>query len=65
MVAGKVLDIAYLGNISTYHVELPDGERHGQGADRQQSPDIAQRDITWEDDVWLSWSDTAGIVLAN
>ncbi len=25
-VQGKVLDIAYLGNLSTYHVELPDGQ---------------------------------------
>ena len=25
-VQGKILDIAYLGNLSTYHVELPNGQ---------------------------------------
>ena len=60
-VAGKVLDIAYLGNISTFHVELADG--NVIKAQTANSRRIAQRDITWEDPVWLSWSDTAGIVL--
>lgn len=60
-VSGRVLDIAYLGNMSTYHVELADGNIiKAQTANTRR---IAQRDITWEDDVWLSWSDTAGIVL--
>ncbi len=60
-VSGKVLDIAYLGNISTYHVELADGNViKAQTANTRR---IGQRDITWEDSVWLSWSDTAGIVL--
>jgi len=58
---GKVLDIAYLGNISTYHVELADGtivkaqESNRQPADR--------RGITWEDDVWISWEEDAGVLL--
>jgi putrescine transport system ATP-binding protein len=26
---------------------------------------IARRDFTWEDEVWLSWSDTAGLVLTR
>lgn len=58
---GKVLDIAYLGNISTYHVELANGKviKAQTANDRR----IARRSFTWEDDVWLSWSDTAGVVL--
>lgn len=58
---GKVLDIAYLGNISTYHVELANGavvkaqESNRQRADR--------RGITWEDDVWVSWEEDAGVLL--
>ena len=60
---GKVLDIAYLGNMSTYHVELPNGQIiKSQTANNRR---IARRDITWEDPVWLSWSDTAGIVLRD
>ncbi|SMC52993.1 ABC transporter ATP-binding protein [Primorskyibacter flagellatus] len=58
---GKVLDIAYLGNISTYHVELPSGQvLKAQSANTRR---IARRSFTWEDTVWLSWTDTAGVVL--
>ncbi|MEL6562998.1 MAG: ABC transporter ATP-binding protein [Pseudomonadota bacterium] len=58
---GKVIDIAYLGNLSTYHVALADGTMiKAQTANTRR---IARRDITWEDDVWVSWSGTAGVVL--
>ncbi|KPQ17576.1 MAG: ABC-type putrescine uptake system ATPase component PotG [Rhodobacteraceae bacterium HLUCCA09] len=61
VVQGRVHDIAYLGNISTYHVRLPDGVIvQAQVANQRR---IARRDFTWEDEVWLSWSDTAGVVL--
>jgi len=60
-VAGKVLDIAYLGNISTYHVELPGGKV--VKAQTANTDRIRRHDFTWEDDVWLSWSETAGVVL--
>ena len=60
---GKVLDIAYLGNLSTYHVELPGGQViKAQTANTRR---IARRDITWEDPVWISWSATAGVLLAQ
>jgi len=60
---GVVEDIAYLGNISTYYVRLPDGAliKAQTSNDRR----FAQRDITWQDEVWLSWRDTAGIVLGE
>ncbi|MEJ5219462.1 ABC transporter ATP-binding protein [Cognatishimia sp. D5M38] len=59
---GKVLDIAYLGNISTYHVQLDNGTViKAQIANTRR---IARRNFTWKDPVWLSWTDTAGIVLA-
>lgn len=58
---GKVIDIAYLGNISTYHVELADGLMiKAQIANTRR---IARRDITWEDHVWIGFSPTAGVVL--
>ncbi len=58
---GKVLDIAYLGNLSTYHVELPGGQIiKAQTANTKR---IARRDITWEDPVWISWSASAGVLL--
>ncbi len=60
-VQGKILDIAYLGNISTYHVQLASG--HVIKAQTANTRRIARRTFTWEDDVWLSWSETAGVLL--
>jgi len=62
-VQGKILDIAYLGNISTYHVELPSGVViKAQAANTRR---ISRRSYTWEDTVWLSWTATAGVLLAS
>ncbi len=58
---GKVLDIAYLGNISTYHVALADGSIvKAQESNRQRAD---RRGITWENDVWISWEEDAGVLL--
>ena len=63
VVQGKVHDIAYLGNISTYHVQLPTGQIvKAQTANNRR---LSQRSFTWEDEVYLSWTDTAGLVLAG
>ncbi len=60
-VQGKVLDIAYLGNLSTYYVELPNAQIiKAQTANTQR---ISRRAFTWEDPVWVSWSATAGVLL--
>jgi putrescine transport system ATP-binding protein len=59
---GRIHDIAYLGNISTYHVEVG-----GQiiKAQMTNSRRLARRSFTWEDEVWLSFTDTAGVVLTS
>ena len=63
VVQGKVLDIAYLGNLSTYHVELPTGDViKAQTANTRR---ISRRAYTWEDTVWLSWTATGGVLLAD
>ncbi len=60
---GKVIDIAYLGNISTYHVELRNGQKiKAQAANTRR---IQRRAITWEQEVWISFTDTAGVVLSK
>lgn len=60
---GKVLDIAYLGNLSTYHVELAGGQIiKAQMANTRR---LSRRDITWEDKVWVSWTKTAGVLLPS
>jgi putrescine transport system ATP-binding protein len=61
VVKGKIHDIAYLGNLSTYHVALP-GEKivKAQTANTRR---VSRRSFTWEDEVWLSWTATAGVLL--
>jgi putrescine transport system ATP-binding protein len=60
-VQGKIIDIAYLGNLSTYHVALPNGQMiKAQTANTRR---LSRRGFTWEDTVWLSWTDTAAVLL--
>lgn len=62
-IQGKILDIAYLGNISTYHVELKNGQIvKAQTANTRR---LSRRSFTWEEDVWLSFTDTAGVILTE
>lgn len=63
LIAGKVEDIGYYGNVSNYHVRLPDGTMiKAQEANRRR---IANREINWEDEVWLSWTPGAAVILAR
>ena len=60
-VQGTIIDIAYLGNLSTYYVEIPGGKIiKAQVANTRR---ISRRSFTWEDNVWLSWTPTAGVLL--
>ena len=62
-VQGRIIDVAYLGNLSTYHVRLANGTMvRAQTANTRR---LALRPFTWEDEVWLSWTDTAAILLAE
>ena len=58
---GKILDIAYLGNISTYHVELPSG--HIIKAQTANTQRLSDRGLTWEDTVWVYFQGSAGVLL--
>lgn len=58
---GKILDIAYLGNISTYHVELPSG--HIIKAQTANTQRLSERGLTWEDSVWVYFQGSAGVLL--
>ncbi len=62
-VAGKVWDIGYLGDVSIYHVRLKTGAIVKATVTNRTR--LVERPITWEDDVWLSWSRDAGVVLTN
>ncbi|MGF7177762.1 ABC transporter ATP-binding protein [Azospirillum doebereinerae] len=60
---GIVREIAYLGDVSIYLVQLPTGKTV-----RVTAPNVTRRTempITWEDEVYLSWRPFAGVVLAQ
>jgi putrescine transport system ATP-binding protein len=60
-IEGSVLDIAYLGNLSSYYVQLAGGKIiKAQMANTRR---LSRREITWEDKVWVSWNATAGVLL--
>lgn len=63
VVKGTIIDIAYLGNISTYHVEIAPGIIFKAQATNTRR--LSRRTFTWEDEVYLSWTDTAGVVLTQ
>ncbi|UYN98531.1 MAG: polyamine ABC transporter ATP-binding protein [Devosia sp.] len=58
---GTVEEIAYLGDISVYQIALESGKRIrvSQTNSVRGKPDA----ITWEEQVHISWDDTAGSVL--
>jgi putrescine transport system ATP-binding protein len=60
-VHGRVDEIAYLGNFSTYVVRIDSGREV-----RVVSPNLTRMvdlPITWEDEVWVTWEPNAGVVL--
>ncbi|MFN0262515.1 ABC transporter ATP-binding protein [Tepidamorphus sp. 3E244] len=60
---GEVWDIAYLGDVSTYHLKLPSGDI--VKALQANSTRLIERPITWEDDAWLSFSPDGAVVLLS
>lgn len=60
---GVVYDIAYLGDLSIYHVHLESGlvlKAAKTNISRQIEPPIG-----WDDKVYLSWTPDAGVLLKN
>ncbi|WP_137918196.1 polyamine ABC transporter ATP-binding protein [Hydrogenophaga sp. 2FB] len=60
---GKVKEIAYFGSYNTYIVKASDGSKVKITESNTSRHDLS--DITWEDDVYFWWSDSAGIVLRD
>jgi putrescine transport system ATP-binding protein len=56
-----VEDVAYLGNLSIYRTKLASGKY--VHATRANLSRWEEDQITWGEDVWASWDDTAGVVL--
>ncbi|MCP4330965.1 MAG: polyamine ABC transporter ATP-binding protein [Alphaproteobacteria bacterium] len=63
VIKGRVDEIAYLGNSSVFRVRLDNGR-----IVRVTRPNIyraTEADITWEDEVYLSWHGTSPVVLTS
>lgn len=58
---GQIVDIAYIGNLSTYYIRLPNGFMFKAQESNQRR--VAQRSFTWEDHVWVSWHHSASVLL--
>ena len=60
-VRGRVDDIAYMGDVSIYHVVLPSGTKIL--ACMTNHVRLAERPINWEDEVTLTWRPENGVIL--
>jgi len=58
-----VEDVAYMGNLSIYRTKLASGKYvHATRANLTRWEEDV---ITWHENVWASWDDTAGVVLTQ
>lgn len=63
LVEGEVSDIGYLGTVSIYRVRLASGIKV-----QVMLPNLSrqtEREITWDDRVWLSWKASSAVVLVE
>ncbi len=61
--SGRVWDIGYLGDVSIYKVRLDDGNL--MKASVANATRLIERPIGWDDQVWLSFTPEAGVVLTR
>jgi putrescine transport system ATP-binding protein len=62
-VKGIVVEIAYLGDVSIYHIKLNTGKiimATIPNLDR-----ITDQEMTWDDEVYLSWRPSSGVILVT
>jgi putrescine transport system ATP-binding protein len=62
-VEGEIWDIAYLGDMTIYHIRLDDG--FIVKASAVNDARAAKEPLTWHDRAWVSFSPDAGVVLAD
>jgi putrescine transport system ATP-binding protein len=62
-VQGEVWDIGYVGDISIYHVRLPNGRT--LRATLANASRLVSRPIGWDDKVWLTWPREGGVLLTR
>ncbi|TIT51590.1 MAG: TOBE domain-containing protein, partial [Mesorhizobium sp.] len=62
-IEGEVYDIAYLGDMTVYHVRLDDG--HVVRASTMNAARITEDPLSWNDRAWVSFRPDAGVVLTR
>ncbi|MEP6564509.1 MAG: ABC transporter ATP-binding protein, partial [Mesorhizobium sp.] len=60
---GEVYDIAYLGDMTVYHVRLDDGQM--VRASTMNAARISEDPLSWNDRAWVSFRPDAGVVLTR
>ena len=60
---GEVFDLAYLGDMTVYHVKLADGQVVKASA--LNSARLTDDPLTWNDRAWISFQPDAGVVLTR
>jgi putrescine transport system ATP-binding protein len=56
-------EVAYLGSASVFQLRLPTGKR--LRASRANVARVDAQALAWGEEVWVSWDDTAGVVLTR
>lgn len=60
---GEIYDIAYLGDMTVYHVKLGDGQVVKASA--LNASRVTDDPLSWEDKAWISFAPDAGVVLTR
>ena len=63
VIGGEIYDLAYLGDMTVYHVKLSDGQIVRASA--LNAARITEDPMTWNDRVWISFAPDAGVVLTR
>jgi putrescine transport system ATP-binding protein len=62
-IEGEVYDIAYLGDMTVYHVKLDDGQV--VRASTMNASRVTEDPLNWNDRAWVSFRPDAGVVLTR
>jgi len=60
---GEVFDLAYLGDMTVYHVKLADGQVVKASA--LNAARVTEDPLSWNDRAWISFRPDAGVVLTR
>ena len=62
---GQVLDLGYFGGHSLYRVKLPSGRIVVISHQNRNRARDDERQVDWDDEVWLSWPPAAALALTE